>query len=193
MLKFNELTITRDGRAMVIDVAVRDMPYYRDREGNPSVFVSDIYIVSHRQYKDAGSYRLPKNHVFSVKVDGEVTSFRTALTEREICHLKDDLFFVIVEAKGSPRGDTPCGMDEAFVIGAVYYEEPVYHDLVVAACDLRLSCEPPRWFIDRWLRLQAVNAAVNAGQYMMACRLWEDFMRGKLIGSPIKQGCNCHG
>lgn len=195
MLKFNELTITRDGRAMVIDVAVRDMPYYKDREGNPTVFIGDVYVVSHRQYKDAGSYRLPQNHVYKASIEdgSEVTSLRLALTDREVCHMKEDMFFVIVEAKGAPRGDTPCGMDEAFVIGVVFYEEPIYHDLVQAACDLRQSCEPPRWFIDRYLRLQAVKAAVNAGQYMMAARLYEDFIRGKLIGGPTKIGCNCHG
>lgn len=195
MLKFNELTITRDGRAMVIDVAVRDMPYYRDKEGNPSVFVSDIYVISHRQYKDAGPYRLPHNHVFHVEMpkETELTSFRVGLTDREVCHLKEDMFIVIAEAKGMPRGDTPCGMDEAFVLGVVFYEEPVYHDLVTAACELRQSCEPPRWFIDRYLRLQAIKAAINAGQYMMACRLYEEFMKGKLLGQPTRQGCNCHG
>ena len=181
---------------MIIDVAVRDMPFYEDEECGAHVYVSNIYIVNQDQYKDSGSYKKEGNHVFHIEVpkDKNDKRLKVVLTDREICHLKEDLFFVIAEAKGTPRNDTPCGMDESYVIGVTYYAEPLYHRFMHFIHDLERNCEIPKEYIDNFLRQQRLKYEIEAGHYALAAMTWRHFIKGRLEDSIVhNKGCGCHG
>ena len=197
MIKFNELGITRDGKNFVIDISVRDMPYYEDDEQNAHVYISSIYIVNQCQYKDTGSYKAEGNYVWKieVKADDKLKNLRVVLTDREVCNLKDDLFFVVAEATGTPRSDTPCGMDEAFIIGVTYYQGPIYQRFMHIIREIERGCHIPKHFIDEFLRHKAIQYAIEAGHYALAAKYWNEFVKGKLddhiVDTP--KPCGCHG
>ncbi len=80
------------------------------------------------------------------------------------------------------------------VVKALFYGEPLYRSLMEAAAELDATCRVPVWFIDKFLRFKAVEAAIEAGDITMAVKYWDEFMtHGE---SPIRGraggGCGCH-
>lgn len=96
---------------------------------------------------------------------------------------------------------TPLGSDgkedtanKETVVKALFYGEPLYRSLMEAAAELDATCRVPVWFIDKFLRFKAVEAAIEAGDITMAIKYWDEFMtHGE---SPMKGraggGCGCH-
>lgn len=80
------------------------------------------------------------------------------------------------------------------VVKALFYGEPLYRSLMEAAAELDATCRVPVWFIDKFLRFKAVEAAIEAGDITMAVKYWDEFMthgespmKGRAVG-----GCGCH-
>lgn len=198
MIRFNELAISNNGRNLIIDVSVRDLPYYKDDEDKFTVFIDSIYVVKASQYTDMSDVEKPDNHIYKIEMgdDEEFHEYRAILTDREVCGLHDELLYVIVKTKGTFDDDTPCGMDEEYTLGAVYWEGPIYHKFMDDICQLGIRCVIPMDFIDTHLRLVALKAAIEAGQYVAAARIWDEFFKhGRHdinFTRPVK-GCGCHG
>lgn len=197
MIRFNELAISNNGRNLIIDAEVRDMPYYKNGD-DFTVFIDKIYVVVAGQYTDMSDAEKPDNHVYEISMgdDEELHKYRTVLTDREVCGLHDELLYVIVKTKGTFADGTPCGMDDEYTLGAVYWEGPIYHKFMDDICELGKRCVIPRDFIDTHLRLVALKAAIEAGQYVAAARIWDEFFKhGRHDVNHIRpsKGCGCHG
>lgn len=206
MVKFNELGITRDGRHMIIDVQVRDLPSFKEtvtstnEDGEETtttkqvVFLDKIYIVNHEQYADGSTYA--DDYVYKIEFgdDEEQTSAKIVLGEEDIdgASLSEDLFFVFVETKGTPTGDYK---GEKVTVGATYYMERVYSIFMDGMREIAMSrdrvCEPPRWLLDLHLRQKALEAAVEAGDFALACKWWKEFYQ--FTETVTTKTCNCNG
>lgn len=193
MVKFNELGITRDGRHLIIDVAVRDIKDFKDEEGASTVFLDKVYIVNDYQYADGTAYA--DDYVYKIEFgdDESLTEQRIVLSEDDVPGLKDDLLFVIVETKGEPTGDYK---GENPTVSATYWLERMYSMFMNAMKEIAmnrdtLTCQPPRWLLDLHLRKHALEAAVESGDFALACKWWREFYRVP-VETPDKK-CNCHG
>lgn len=79
-------------------------------------------------------------------------------------------------------------------VKVMFYGEPLYRSLMEAAAELDATCRVPVWFIDKFLRFKAVEAAVEAGDITMAVKYWEEFMthgESPMLGRAAG-GCGCH-
>lgn len=203
MVKFNELGITRDGRHIIIDVQVRDLPSFKETvtetiDGEETtttkqvVFLDKIYIVNHEQYADGSSYE--DDFVYKIEYgdSDELTSARIVLSEDDVPGLTEDLFFVFVKTKGEPTGDYK---GEPVTVGVTYHMERVYGIFMDGMREIAMSkdrdCEPPRWLIDLHLRQRALEAAVEAGDFALACKWWKEFY--EFTETVTTKTCNCHG
>ncbi len=79
-------------------------------------------------------------------------------------------------------------------VKVMFYGEPLYRSLMEAAAELDATCRVPVWFIDKFLRFKAVEAAIEAGDITMAVKYWEEFMthgESPMVGRAAG-GCGCH-
>lgn len=192
MVRFNELGVTRDGGHLIIDVSVRDLPGFKDADGKPLVTLGKVYVVNDSQYADGSAYT--EDYVYKIEYGkGEaVTSQRIVLDEGDVPGLRDDLLFVIVETRGEPDGDYK---GESPAVGVTFWQERLYAAFMDAMREIALSrdtlnCQPPRWLIDLHLRKHALEAAVESGDFALACKWWTEFFRPR-AGEGEKK-CKCH-
>lgn len=171
MVKINKIGVGKDGHSIRVDV-----------DGN----VNNVYILTEEQYK--GLDTVDTDNLYS---GGPYESGRAdiTLTEEEIRaeHKEFDgferhLMIIVIKAE-----------DET-VVKAAFHGEPIYKSLMEAAVELDATCRPPVWFIDKFLRFKAVEAALEAGDVTMAAKYWSEFMtHGE---SPMRGrgrgGCGCH-
>lgn len=191
MVKFNELGITRDGKHLVIDVAIRDLDELKD------VYIDEIFVINHHNYVDGGD--LHDMCTFSIPFynpeDGyeKKKSVTYTLDDVDIPGLADDLIFVAVtttgESTGSYKGENP-------TIGVTYYTDKLYAMFMDAMKEIAMSkdvdCQPPRWFIDLHLRLRALEAAIESNNFILACKWWREFHAKPALSTGAKF-CNCNG
>ena len=52
-------------------------------------------------------------------------------------------------------------------------------------------CEPPRWLLDLFLRQKALEAAIEAGDFALACKWWKEFYQ--FTETVTTKTCNCNG
>lgn len=192
MVRFNELGVTRDGGHLIIDVSVRDLTGFKDSDGNPIVTLGKVYVVNDSQYADGSAYA--EDYVYRIEYgkDEAVTSQRIVLDEDDVPGLRDDLLFVIVETSGEPEGDYK---GESPTVGVTFWQERLYAAFMDAMREIALNkdtlrCQPPRWLIDLHLRKHALEAAVESGDFALACKWWTEFFRPR-AGEGGKK-CKCH-
>lgn len=191
MVRFNELGVTRDGRHLIIDISVRDIPQLRDEEGDLAVTLGKVVVVNHSQYADGTAYN--EDYVYKIEFgeDERKTSERIVLSDEDVPGLRDDLLFVIVETRGEATGDYN---GENPSVGVTYWGEPIYAMFMDAMREIAMSreieCQPPRWMIDLHLRKRALEAAVESGDFALACKWWREFY-GRREAEPPRLGCGC--
>ena len=190
MVRFNELGVTRDGRFLIINVSVRDDEYLKD--GDPKVYLDEVVVVNQDQYADGESYE--EDYVYKIEYgDTETkTSDSIILSDEDVPGIKDDLLFVIVKTRGESggayNGENPS-------VGVTYWLEPLYSRFMDAMREIASSrdkeCLPPRWMIDLHLRKRALEAAIESGDFALACKWWREFYIGQ--EPDIDSKCGCHG
>lgn len=171
-MEINELGINRDGKSITVNV---------------SGGVTKLYILDAEQYKGKDTYKQDNLHV-ETSVDGAIELTLTdedIRAEGKVRHFPGFaviLTIVVIEAGGKTY------------TRAVFHGEPLYRSLMEAAAELDATCRTPVWFIDKFLRFKAVEAALEAGDVTMAKKYWKEFMTHG--DSPMRGrgrgGCGCH-
>lgn len=191
MVRFNELGVTRNGRFLIINVSVRGEEYRKD--GGPKVYLDEIVVVNHDQYADGSSY--DEDYLYKIEYGDteEKTSDVIVLSDKDIPGIREDLLFVMVRTKGEPEGEYK---GENPTVGVTYWLEPLYSRFMDAMREIAMNrdkeCLPPRWLIDLHLRKRALEAAVESGDFALACKWWREFHTGRHDRLEARN-CGCHG
>lgn len=123
-----------------------------------------------------------------------VKGVRLCLSPKDINvpNLDNNIFFIYVIATGIPTPDTPCGMDNRFIMGVAVNLRPIYNMAMQYIKELDSTCSIPRGFIDMILRLKAFDLSLRTGNYQVAFKQWDKLFKNKISVSPTK-GCGCNG
>lgn len=185
MIQFNELRVSKDGKTLIIDASVRNLPYYKD------VYIKDIIVDTQDTYISSG----PSNKAIYTNKLAEDQNNKNIRIELPIdLSSKNNLFFVYIGTKGTPTADTPCGLDDSTTLGVTFWEMPLYDAFMNNINSLEKTCEVPKNFIDVLLKFKAFEVAVNTEHYNQAIKYYNKFIK------PINSNnttinnkfCNCY-
>lgn len=190
MVQFNELRISPDGKNLYIDVSVKNEEYYRD------VYIDSIMIDDQDTYKNSGPSSRSKivypvcDILSGITPDEDLKRVKLVLDSTDLGSM-DKLFFVYVKTKGTPREDTPCGMNNTITMGTVADLYPFYQRAMSYIGELAESCSVPQDFVDYILRLKAMELAIKTCNYEDAIDYYTKFLRGRKDTTVRKGGCGC--
>lgn len=186
MIQFNKLEVDPDAGWLMIDVSVIEMPYFEN------VFLDEIIIDTQDTYVENGP---STNPVYRYKVTGptDIKQSQVMLTGNNLqVPINDTMFFVYVKTKGTPAINTPCGMDKSIGVGVTYNTKVIYNDTMNYLKQLECSCTMPKDFIDKILRVKALETTIKTGNYTQAIQYYNRFFRDKYSPGYVKT-CSCHG
>lgn len=213
MVTFQELRITPDGKYLIIDVSIKNEPYYEN------VYIDSVIIDTQDTYVPSGpsnnpvyTYTNENENVTKVyttcdcnPVLDEDTSYcfvtddysnkniRLILNYQDLgVTLKDNMLFVYVIAKGTPAADTPCGMDNSIVMGTVVDLYPIYCRTIQYLKELTNECQTPSGLINMILRIKALELSIKTGNYTQAIGYWNKYFTN-LDSNPVPKSnyCGC--
>ena len=191
MVHFNELTITPDGKYLIIDVSVLSESYYEN------IYLDSIVIDNQDTYISTGPSSEP---VYSYSVPEEISVLTNEPINLKHLHLvldkidlKDlsNMFFVYVRTKGTPAPETPCGLDHITTMGTVVNMYPFYQQAMNYIGEIAQRCSIPANFIDFILKQKGLEVAVKTGNYPDAIKYYNKFFLGKTGQIVVKGGCSC--
>lgn len=216
MIIFDQLTITPDGKHLMIDARVDDSRYF------DKVYIDSIVIDSQDTYVPNGPssnpifiYEVPDkdyDNVFSVSEScgcgpvmdeqdsccttdekGKSRHIRLVLSEKELdTSLMNSMLFVYVIARGCPSPDTPCGYDNSRVMGVAVNLYPYYQSMMSGVKEIGDTCNVPKYFINNILRFKAIELSIKTGNYIQAIKYWKKFfISGRQ--RPVHKPCGCYG
>ncbi|MBQ9391942.1 MAG: hypothetical protein IJU02_07105 [Lachnospiraceae bacterium] len=181
MIIFDELKVTEDGSALIVEVSVSKEKYFRD------VYLDSIFIDNQDTYKDTGISSTP---LYTFTLEGNNKILRKTILKNELTAGKDfnGILYVYVRTKGLPADNTPCGMDTINTVGATLNMYNVYNDALPYLKEIASTCDVPDAFIDYMLKVKAIEAALGSGNYLMANKYWNKFFSNI---NTINTSCGC--
>lgn len=184
MIKFNELKIDKEGKNLIIDVSLIDLPYFTN------MYISEIIIDTQDTYKSG----IPSEKAIKVlAVEGDQKNARIELNKSNfIPDLKSNLFFVYIKVKGTPDFSTPCGMDKEYTLGVVFYDCIIYNHIMNSIRSTTKDCNIPKEFIDSFLRIEAFLLSIKTEHYIESINFYNKYIKNlnKINTNNI---CNCNG
>lgn len=177
MLQLNELRVAPDGKHLIIDVQVQDLPYYDD------VYIDTVIIDTQKTFSVTG----PSNNPLFTLDCNSTKHYRNFI---DIDGVADNMFFVYVISSGNPSEDTPCGMSESSILGVTYNKYPLYQKSIKMLNSIG-GCEPSNEFIDYILQQKAFELSLKTGNYKKAIEYWETFFDD--TEKVVNTGCGCYG
>lgn len=217
MVGFQELRITPDGKNLIIDVSVLDLPCYQD------VYLDSIVIDTQDTFIENGP---SSNPIFLYQTEDDVSSasnvytasecncnpirdeednaecltspiygekrIRLILNEQSVgASLNNTLFFVYVVTKGTPNEDE-CDDSQPTIMTVVTNLYPFYRDAMNYVKEVEADCCIPKHFIDKILRFKAFDLCIRTGHYTQAIKYWNKFFK-TIPNTGIHTGCGCDG
>lgn len=182
MLQWNELRITPDNKYLIIDLSVKDNPYFNN------VNITGITIDTQDTYISTGP---SDNPIYTHELDEPSKSIKLELTSKDLgTTLCGNIFFVYVTTSGEPTEETPCELINKPLMNTVINLYPIYQNLMYFIKEIDCMCSIPKGFIDMVLRLKALELCIKTGNYVQAIKYWKNFfIRENKI--PIYNcGCN---
>lgn len=213
MLHFNELRITQDNKYLIIDVSIDSLNYYSD------IILDSIVIDTQDTFVPNGPsnkplyiyeiddslvpvYTLPEetncNPVMVDSLNTQCFTYgeKSKKNARIVLSMADfkldtenNMFFVYARATGTPRPETPCGLDENQIMGTALNMNLIYKQSLVYMTELIRDCSIPQGFTDSILRLKAVELNIKTGNYIKAIEYWKKFFMNITINKPERR-CN---
>lgn len=193
MVGFQELRITPDGKNLIIDVSVLDLPCYQD------VYLDSIVIDTQDTFIENGPSSTPiflyqtedNAECLTSPIYGE-KRIRLILNEQSVgASLNNTLFFVYVVTKGTPNEDE-CDDSQPTIMTVVTNLYPFYRDAMNYVKEVEVDCCIPKHFIDKILRFKAFDLCIRTGHYTQAIKYWNKFFK-TIPNTGIHTGCGCDG
>lgn len=185
MITLNECKIDQKGKKFHIEATIKDLRYY------DNVYIDSVVIDTNETYSPSGPSDKP---VFKKELEGDEKYIDLCITAKEMSleTFDNNMFFVYIMAKGTPAPDTPCGMDNEYILSVVINYRPIYNMIMGYIKELNSECNIPKGFIDMILRMKAFEIALKTGNYPTAIKWWEKFFKNK-VSVSYKKGCGCNG
>lgn len=219
MIVINECRIDDEGKRLIIEASIDTLTYYKDVYINAIIIDTDetysesgpssnpIYSKEFDPIEETVEvYDDSSEDVVSTNACGGILSIESGKTEVNILRkhirmvltasdlslssLKDNIFFVYIEAAGTPDVSTPCTMDNQYTIGIAIDYRSIYNSGLKYLKELSKECSLPKGFIDYILRFKALQLALRTGHYLEAINYWKKFFNAKVTES-INTGCGC--
>lgn len=216
MVILNECRIDHEGKNLIVEATVENLSYYKN------VYIESIIVDTNDTYSPNGPSEKPVFSktfepeypkadtecscnpltvdegcdicdIYTSKKEG-TKHIRLSISAKDmnLSNLNDNIFFIYITATGIPAADTPCGMDNCFVIGVAYNLRPIYNMAIGFIKELDSNCSIPKGFIDMILRLKALELSLKTGNYPTAFNQWNKLFKNK-VSVSTKKGCGCHG
>lgn len=184
MIDIKECNIDILNKALVIKAAVKNEEYYTD------VYISKVTIDTDDTFIPNG----PSNtsiYTRSFENEKEIELELSPLV-LGLDNLQDNVFYVYIEATGTPAPNTPCGKDNIITVGIAINFESIYPIAMNYIREIESKCTIPTGFIDMILKVKALKLAVKTCNYTMVNKLWKKLFKGKIEPS-VKYNCGCYG
>lgn len=209
MIVLEQCRIDYEGKNLLIEAEIDNLSYFND------VYIESVVIDTDKTYSPNGPSNNPvyvKNfeynespysteenkdcdciNSYGVHKPG-VKKISLCLSSKDLSdsNLNDNIFFVYVSAIGIPSPDTPCCMDNKFVMGIAVNLRPIYNMAMQYIKELDNTCVIPKGFIDTILRIKAFDLSLRTGNYCMAFKQWDRLFKNK-ISIPSNRKCGCNG
>lgn len=201
MIQFNELRITEDNKCLIIDVQIEDSRYFEGVTiGEITVDTQDTYLNEEDITGSVKVYPQMAENEDIIQVFDGGRRVRAELVSPLVKFCKN-LFFVHVRANLETATSeeimrsAPCACSEDTAVAAVANMYPIYQNLMSGIRELADTCTVPQNFINSFLQFQAVNTALEGGNYPLAIKYWNKFYKGATSPATkvISKGCGCHG
>lgn len=197
MVIFNECRIDKEGKNLIIDVSIDNLPYYEN------IYLESITIDTDETFIENGPSSNPiyrRNLSISSgsslvpEVSTKPRNIRLKLTYRELSlnTLDNNILFVYIGVGGVPDPDTPCGMDNKYSVAVAVNMRPIYNKTMSYIKEFKETCTASKGFIDMILRFKAFELSLKTGNFITAIKQWNKLLKNNRIVSPAKE-CNCNG
>lgn len=178
MIDINKFYIREDGKAIIIDVSIKDSEYFEN------VYLNTIEL-----------YDLDDNKLYELLIGTESTKHKELTLTRDdvsLINVETTILKLRVTTTGVPSQETPCGEDIDEVKAYTYYKGTLYNTMLNYLKELNVNCSIPQGFIDTMLKFKGVDIALNTDNPELAKDLW-----GRIINnatnSVVSSNCRCHG
>lgn len=197
MVIFNECRIDKEGKNLIIDVSIDNLPYYEN------IYLESITIDTDETFIENGPssnpiYRrnlsIPSGSSLVPEVSTKPRNIRLKLTYRELSlnTLDNNILFVYIGVGGVPDPDTPCGMDNKYSVAVAVNMRPIYNKTMSYIKELEETCATSKGFIDMILRFKAFELSLKTGNFTTAIKQWDKLLKNKGI-VVLNRGCDCNG
>ena len=156
MIEFNDIKVSPDGKKLIIDAQVKDVPYY------DNVYIDTIFIDTQDSYVENG----PSSEPIYIYEASNEKRVRLELKSELNVSLDNTMFFVYVVAKGTPTSDEPCCHGNYTTIGVAINLYPIYQRMMYGIKEVECNCNTPKTLIDNMLRFNALELSMICLQRM---------------------------
>lgn len=107
-------------------------------------------------------------------------------------NFSNHMFFVYIEAEGTPGVCTPCTLDEATTLGVTFDYGIVFNKAMSYTRELADDCNVPNSFVDFILNVEALKLSIETEHFIPAINFWKKLL-GKVQSNYNTKSCNCYG
>lgn len=201
MVTFKELGISNDSKALVIDACIPDLPWFED------CYIESVKVCGQDAYMDGSEppsgalslYERPGGTPEGCHKEVSLVVQDGYQCGESVFHLPldDTLFFVYVKMGGTPKpyGDepVPCGFDEEWSMGVTFSTCKLYEGMMQHVKETADTCQVPANFLDWYMRVEALEAAINCNHLMEAVSIWNKWFKGNGPMPGSYRNYLCHG
>lgn len=183
MTEFIKLNINPDGSKLIIDAKVLDYSYFEN------VYIKEIRIDTQDTY--FSPYE-PSSKSFVYEAPANSKRFTLEIGKELNIDFNNNLLYVYIVTEGMPSAYTPCGMDTTIKLGVTYNKSVFYKEIMHTMKGIECECSIPREYINKLLRLKAIELSIETFNFPQANKYWKKFMPIYNNGTVINR-CKCNG
>lgn len=193
MVSINEFVIARDAKYLYLKASIDDMEYFEN------VFIDYLEFTLHKVVNgtiETSTIELnPDGTLHTEPLETEVKNVDLTLTPQDLglSDFQTPVIEVKVYTKGYPSADTPCGMDEEYVVGITYNESVLYDKGLSFIHQVGQDCNIPDDFINWILSSSAFDLALKSGNMNDTLSWWLRLTSNRSNGYSRNSNCGCHG
>jgi hypothetical protein len=193
MVSINEFVIARDAKYLYLKASIDDMEYFEN------VFIDYLEFTLHKVVNgtiETSTIELnPDGTLHTESLETEVKNVDLTLTPQDLglSDFQTPVIEVKVYTKGYPSADTPCGMDEEYVVGITYNESVLYDKGLSFIHQVGQDCNIPDDFINWILSSSAFDLALKSGNMNDTLAWWLRLTSNRSNGYSRNSNCGCHG
>ena len=193
MVSINEFVIARDAKYLYLKASIDDMEYFEN------VFIDYLEFTLHKVVNgtiETSTIELnPDGTIHTESLETEVKNVDLTLAPQDLglSDFQTPVIEVKVYTKGYPSPDTPCGMDEEYVVGITYNESVLYDKGLSFIHQVGQDCNIPDDFINWTLSSSAFDLALKSGNMNDALSWWLRLTSNRSNGYSRNSNCGCHG